>query len=554
VPKDDIQERWQLPLVVLIAGTFMSILDISIINVALPVIQNEFGVTAQDSQWVVTGYSLAEGVVVPVSAWLGYRFGLTRVYNLALLGFAGGSALCGLAWTLNTLIAFRIVQGVLGGILPAITMAILLRIVPRDRLGAALGMYGLGAVVAPAIGPALGGYLVEYVNWRLIFFINVPIGILGMVAAILVLPGFAGRTGRRFDLLGFLTVAGGLFSLLLALSKGEDWGWDSYRILGLITFSVLSLALFVVIELEVGDPLLDLRVFRFGAYAYSLVLIALVMMALLSIVFLVPQFLQVGQGLGALDAGLVLLPPALVMAVLMPIAGRAYDRIGPRWPGTIGMAIAAVASYLMATITLDSSRWQIMWLVALLYGGLGISMMPIFSEGLAVIPTTYTNVASALNNVVQRTAGAFGVAVVTAILTTQQAQLLAGRNALLPANTPTPSPGSNAPPWTSLYATYHETDLRSFTGAINTLFLLIAALFVVSALMSLVMRSGPAAPVGVVSPQLATTPAAPASTGLVQDGVVEHLVSLGATPVNGSPARQAEELVDVGWDARQRDT
>lgn len=557
-----VQERWQLPLVVLIAGMFMSILDISIINVALPVIQNEFGVAAQDSQWVVTGYSLAEGVVVPVSAWLGYRWGLTRVYNLALLGFAGGSALCGLAWSLDTLTVFRIVQGLLGGILPAITMTILLRIVPRDRLGAALGMYGLGAVVAPAVGPALGGYLVEYVNWRLIFFINVPIGILGTVAAILVLPGFPGLPGRRFDLLGFLTVAGGLFALLLALSKGEDWGWTSYRILILITVSVLSLALFVVIELEIDEPLLDLRVFRFPAFAHSLALIALLMVALFSIVFLIPQFLQVGKGLGALDTGLVLLPPALVMGALMPLAGRVYDHIGPRWPSIIGLMIAAVGSYLVASVTLDTTNGQITWMLVLLYGGLGISMMPIFSSGLAVIPTAYTNVASATNNVVQRTAGAFGVAVVTAILTLQQAQLLAGRAALLPANTPVPTLGPAAPPLADLYAVYHDTDLRAFTAAINNLFLLFAALFAVSALVALSLRSGPAAPVESAPPQQA---AMPATSGLVRDGAVrdgratygafEHrLVSPGVSLGNGGPVRHVDRLTDIGEDARQRDT
>jgi EmrB/QacA subfamily drug resistance transporter len=518
-----VRERWQLPLVVLVAGMFMSILDISIINVALPTIQNEFGAAAQDSQWIVTGYSLAEGVVVPVSAWLGYRFGLTRIYNLALLGFAGGSALCGLAWSLQTLIIFRILQGLLGGILPAITMAILLQIVPRDRLGAALGMYGVGAVLAPAIGPALGGYLVEYVDWRLIFFINVPIGILGTVAAILVLPGFPGRVGQRFDLLGFLTVAGGLFALLLALSKGEDWGWSSYRILGLFTYSALSLALFVVIELEVDEPLLDLRVFRFGAYTHSMVLVALLMVPLFSIVFLVPQFLQLGQGLGALDAGLVLLPPAVVMGILMPISGLVYDRIGPRWPATVGLTIAAAGSYLVAGITHDSSRSQITWWLMLLYSGLGISMMPIFSAGLAVIPATYTNIASALNNVVQRTAGAFGIAVITAILTLQQVQLLAGRIALVPPNTPTPHLGPpGTPDWLGVYATYHETDLRAFAGTIGNLFLLIAALFMVGAVVSLFMRSGPAAPADAAPPAL---PAAPA-TSVIKDGAVKDGVEL----------------------------
>ncbi len=499
---DDDQAGWRLPLVVLIAGMFMSILDLSIVNVALPTIQNEFGAATSDAQWVVTGYSLAEGVVVPVSAWLGDRFGVSRVYNLALLGFAGGSALCGLAWSLNSLVIFRVVQGILGGILPVVTMAILLRIVPKDRLGTAFGMYGLGAVVAPAIGPALGGYLVEYVNWRLIFFINVPIGILGAIAAALALPAFPGLTKRRFDVLGFVTVAGGLFTLLLALSKGEDWRWDSYRILGLITFSVLSLALFVVIELEVDDPLLDLRVFRYGAFTHSLLLISSLSVVLFAVVFYVPQFLQRGQGLGAFDTGLILLPPALVMGVLMPVSGQIYDRIGPRWPAAIGLTIAAVGNYLLHTINPDTSREHIMLLLMLQYAGLGIGMMPIFSSGLAVIPTAHANAASAFNNVVQRTSGAFGVAVCTAILTTRQAQLMAGRAALTPANTPLPNLGPAAPPGAELYATYHQADLRAFVGAIDNLFLIFAALCALTALGALLMRSGraPAAAIGPVPP------------------------------------------------------
>jgi EmrB/QacA subfamily drug resistance transporter len=499
---------WGLPLAVLIVGMFMSILDISIVTTALPTIQNEFGATTSDAQWVVTAYSLTEGVVVPATAWLGDRFGLSRVYNLALLGFAGGSALCGLSWSLESLVIFRIVQAFLGGILPAITMSILLQIVPRDRLGAALGVYGLGAVVAPAVGPALGGYLVEYSDWRLVFFLNVPIAILGTVAAILVLPTFPRRVGRRFDVLGFLTVASGLFALLLGLSNGEDWHWTSYRILILFTFSVLSLALFVVIELQVDDPLLDLRVFRYGAFTHTLLLISLLMVVLFNTAFYVPQFLQLGQGLGAFEAGLVLLPPALVMAVLMPIAGMVYDRIGPRAPTVIGLTLAAIGTYMLRTITLDTTREHIMWLLMLQYGGLGIGLMPLFSAGLAVIPPAYTNTASAFNNVVQRTSAALGVAVFTAIFTLQQAKLLAGHAALVPANTPIPKLGPpGTPDWTGLYAAYRSTELQAFVGAIDDLFLIMIGLCALGAMGALLLRSGAAkAPLaGVASPEQVAT-------------------------------------------------
>jgi EmrB/QacA subfamily drug resistance transporter len=503
------QAGWGLPLVVLIIGMFMSVLDTSIVNVAIPTIQNEFGGTTDDVQWVVTGYTLMLGVIVPITAWLGDRVGLKQLYNLALLAFAAGSALCGLAWDLNSLVIFRIFQAIPGGVLPVITLSILLRIVPRERLGAAMGLYGLGIVFAPGVGPVLGGYLVQYVNWRLIFYINVPIGLLGAVAAALVLQRFPKVVGRRFDVLGFLTVGGGLFALLLATSEGESWGWGSYRVLGLLTYGVLSLALFVVIELEVADPLLDIRIFRYWPFTNSLLLIAVLMIVMYGVLFYIPQFLQLAQGWGAFDAGLTLLPQALVMAVLMPIAGRIYDRIGPRWPAAVGLTIVAAGTYLLHTVTLDTSREHVMWLMMVLGTGLGLAFMPIFTGGVAVIPLTRSNAASALNNVVQRVSGALGLAILTAILTIQQAQQMAGRAALLPATTPTPHIGSpSVPDWVGAYALYQQTQLQVFVGAIDNLFLISTALAALGVLGALLLRSGPAPapPAGFGPPAQAAAP------------------------------------------------
>ena len=549
VSRQDSQAVWGLPLIVLIIGMFMSVLDTSIVNVAIPTIQTEFGGTTDDVQWVVTGYTLTLGVVVPITAWLGDRVGLKRLYNLALLAFAAGSALCGLAGSLNSLVIFRIIQAIPGGILPVITLSILLRIVPRQQLGAAMGLYGLGIVFAPGVGPVLGGYLVEYVNWRLIFYINVPIGILGAVAAALVLPRFPRVAGRRFDVLGFLTVGGGLFALLLATSEGETWGWSSYQILGLITYGVLSLALFVVIELEVSDPLLDIRIFRYWAYTNSLLLIAVLMIVMYGVLFYIPQFLQQAQGWGAFDAGLTLLPQALVMAVLMPVAGRIYDRIGPRWPAAIGLTIVTIGVYLLHTITIDTPREHVMWLMLVLGVGLGTAFMPILTGGVAVIPLTRSNAASALNNVVQRVSGALGLAMLTAILTTQQAQQLAGRAALLPATTPTPQIGGpTVPGWVDTYALYQQTQLQVFVGAIDDLFLISTGLSALGALVALLLRSGPApAPPAGLGP----APAAPATNREVT--VEGHLVPSATATDNGKPALQTDGPLDVGINTHPRD-
>jgi EmrB/QacA subfamily drug resistance transporter len=357
---------------VLIVGMFMSVLDISIINVAIPTMQRDFATTTDGIQWVENAYSLALGVVVPVSAWLAARFGPGRVYNLSLLGFAAGSALCGVAWDLNSMVAFRVLQALPGGVLPVVTLTILYKIVPKDRIGAAMGMYGLGIIVAPAVGPTLGGYLVEYVDWRLIFFINVPVGILGVVAAIFLLPKFGPTPVGRFDVLGFVTVATGLVCLLLALTEGQKWGWTSYTIMILLTVGVLGLALFVVIELEVDAPLLNVRVFQSWAFTNSLLLVSVLSIGLFAVLFYIPLLLQQARGLGAFETGLLLLPQALVMAVIMPAAGLLYDKIGPRWPAVIGLALVALGTYLLTDVNLESSTSHVIWVLVLRAVGMGL--------------------------------------------------------------------------------------------------------------------------------------------------------------------------------------
>ena len=490
---------WGLPLVVLVTGMFMSVLDISIVNVAIPTMAKDFGASTDEIQWVATAYSLALGVIVPVSAWCADRFGPTRVYSLSLLGFAAGSALCGLAWNLNSMIAFRVIQAVPGGVLPVVALTILYRIVPPQKIGAAMGMYGLGIIVAPAVGPTLGGYLVEYVDWRLIFFINVPVGVLGTVAALMVLPRSSGTPSGRFDVLGFLCIASGLSTLLLALTKGQDWGWTSYRVLILITVGVLSLALFVIVELEVDQPLLDVHVFRYWPFTNSLLLISVLSVGLFTVLFYVPLFLQQAQGLGAFEAGLLLLPQALVMAVCMPVAGRIYDRFGPRWPAVIGLSINAWGTYEMRVLTVDATNAHLVWLLCLRAVGMGIGMMPIMTGGIAAVPPALVSRASAFNNVVQRTSAALGLAILTAVVDRTQAQLAEGRAGLVTsmAGMPTLGPGPTGEHM-GMLAVYQQTQTQVFVEAMDKLFVITAVITVIGIALALLLRSGPApkAPAG----------------------------------------------------------
>ena len=479
---------------------FMSVLDTSIVNIAIPKMQTALSASSDDIEWVVTGYTLVLGVVVPLTGWLGLRLGLTRLYVVAMLGFTVGSALCGVAWSLGSMIAFRVVQAIPGGILPVVTMTLLYRIVPREKIGTAMGLYGLGVVVAPAIGPTLGGALVEYADWRLIFFINVPVGIGGVVLAMVFFPQIRPTSWPRLDLLGFVTIAYSLFALLLAFSKGEDWGWTGYRIMGLFVTSALSMALFVVIENEVDNPLINLKVFRSFAFCVSLILIGITITGLFSALYFLPQFLQQVQGLQELPSGLVLLPGALVLVVLMPIAGRLFDLIGPRYPAMVGLFFLAVGSYLMAHITVDTPRSDIeIWLMIRNFG-VGLAMMPIITAGTSALPQALTAAGSSVNNVMQRLASSIAIAGFGALNNIKGDQIGVDRGGMSGVNPYTTSrvlgPGAGVgqpldPDRTTLYnGLYRVLTSQITTQTYANGFFVVAILGLVGAALAILMRSG----------------------------------------------------------------
>ena len=498
--------NWLVPLLVLVVGMFMSVLDISIVNVAISTMQNDFGATTDQIQWVSTSYSLAEGVIVPASAWLGARLGLSRTYTFAMIGFALFSAFCGLAWDVNSMIAFRILQAIPGGIIPVVALSMLYKIVPKKSIGGAMGIYGLGIVFAPAIGPTFGGYLVEYVDWRLIFFINVPVGVLGVIGAVFLLPRFRPEPGRRFDLPGFLAIAVGAFSLLLALSEAPTWGWTSYPTLILLVVGVLSLALFVIVELEVDEPLLDVRVFKTWAFSNSLILIAIVSVGLFGVLFYIPLYLQQFQDMGAFDTGLLLLPQALVMAVIMPLAGQIYDRFGAKWPAAIGLAIVAYTTWDMATLTPDTPHGHLELILAVRAAGIGLAMMPIMTGGLSSLPARFTSNGSAFNTVVQRTSSAIGLAAMTALMTLQQAQGLADRTGMANSSTGTSassaassaasaasagsSAGSGSGAMMQQYQAFEQLQSQVFITSLNDLLIVTAILTAIGVPLALTLPGG----------------------------------------------------------------
>ncbi|WP_028962226.1 DHA2 family efflux MFS transporter permease subunit [Sulfobacillus thermosulfidooxidans] len=413
--------NWGPALFVLVIGGFMAILDTSIVNIAIPKLESVFSVNTQQVQWVVTIYLLTLGAVVPLAGWLGERFGYRRIYMTSLAVFTVGSALSGLSWSLGTLMVFRVLQATGGGLIMPITMAMLYRMVPRNRIGTAMGIWGLTAIVAPAIGPTLGGYLVEYVNWRLIFYINVPIGIIGLFLSLAFVPPFAPTSKIPLDTVGFVLAAGGLFGLLLGLSEGETWGWTSEPIVLILGASSLLLILFVLWELTTEHPLLDLRVFAHGSFAVANIITVIVTMGMFAGIFYVPLFLQTVVGYGALETGLMLMPSALATALTMGLSGRLYDKIGAKPLVIPGLLILAYTTYLLHNLSVNTPVSDVVLWLSLRGLGIGLTMMPAITAGMSRVPTALVGTGSAINNIVQRVAGSFGLAVLTAVLTHQEA-------------------------------------------------------------------------------------------------------------------------------------
>jgi EmrB/QacA subfamily drug resistance transporter len=473
---------WLLPLLVLIVGNFVSVMDVSIVNIAIPDMEKDFGVSTEDIQWVSTAYSLTLGVLVPASGWLGDRIGLRRIYLISLLMFAAMSVLCGFAWDLESMITFRVLQAIPGGVLPVVVLSMVYQLVPPQEMGTAMGVYGLGVVFAPAAGPTVGGWLVEHLDWRWIFFVNVPICLVGAVATVFLLVEFPIPPRKRFDLLGFFTIATSLFTFLLALTKAPDWGWDSYAVLILIVAGVLLLALFVVIELEVEQPLLEVRLFLIWPFTNSLILLVTLFVGLFAVLFYIPLFLQSGQEVQPLDAGLILMPEALVMAALSPLSGVLFDKIGPRWPATIGLLLAALGSYLMAGITPDTPHSQVIWWTCVRGAGNGLAMMAIFAAGLAVLPPNLVSNGGAINNVAQRVASALGLALIVALETSTRAQLLHDRSAMIPPET---LPVSDQ---VAMYGIYQQLRLEALTDAYGNVFLATAIATALGALSGFWLR------------------------------------------------------------------
>jgi EmrB/QacA subfamily drug resistance transporter len=411
--------QW-LALMTIVLGAFMAVLDSSLVNVALPKIQAVLGSTTDTIEWVLTGYMLASAVVIPMSGFLGDKFGYKTMFTVALSGFTISSLLCGIAWSDMSLIFFRIVQGLSGGFIMPLSMALIYSIFPLEKIGLALGIWGIAAMAAPAIGPTLSGYIVEYVSWRFLFLVNLPVGIVAVTLGTLLLKETPKREGLKFDLMGSVLSIVFFSSLLLALSKGETEGWTSFYIISLFYVAFSSFLLLLWVETGKEQPILDFRFFKNPIFSLSTLCSSLVMMGMYGGVFLTPIYLQNIQNLSPIQTGLVMMPQSIAMALMMPISGKLFDKFGVVPLALVGLSLLGVTTYKLHMLTADTPNNWLDFILTVRGIGIGLSMMPLTTAGMNAVPRHLVGRASSVSNVTRQVMGSFAIAILTAIMTNRE--------------------------------------------------------------------------------------------------------------------------------------
>ncbi|MCO7127249.1 DHA2 family efflux MFS transporter permease subunit [Sporolactobacillus shoreicorticis] len=403
------------PLLAIIVGMFMVILDGTAMNVALPGLVKDFDSKISVVQWAVTGYALAQAAVIPLAGWLSDRFGAKRVFLFSVLMFTIGSGLCALASGIHELVTFRIIQGLGGGMVAPIAMAFVYRLSPREKVGSVMGMIGIPMLLAPALGPVLSGWLVEYASWHWIFLINLPVGIIALLVGLRTLPNLARQSVPALDVLGMILAPLAFAALVYGVSEGGT-SWTSAQTLTSLIVGGILLILFVGVELRRRQPLLELRVFLSSDFSRGIIVQWVTQIALFGTMFLIPLFLQQGKGFSPFESGLSILPQAAAAAVFMPIGGRLFDRLGARPVVATGLIFVTSAAYFLSGISASDGSRALILPLALLGAGMGLSMMPLNTHIIQAAPEQIVSRVTSLTNAFQQVMMSFAVAGLSTIL------------------------------------------------------------------------------------------------------------------------------------------
>ncbi len=441
----NLEYKWKV-LISIVFGIFMIILDSTVVNVAFRTLREEFGAALNESQWIISIYVLALGITTPLSGFFADRFGIKRVYIAGLSIFTLGSLLCGLSPSLGFLIAARALQGFGGGLAQPLGPALLYSTFPPKEQGTALGYFGVVLIAAPALGPILGGALIDAGLWHWIFLINVPIGIVGVTLASFLLRSHTNTRIPRLDLPGLLTAVLGFGAILYAATIAAEQGWMASDVQFWLITGGIALLAFAIIELFLArEPLLDLRLFRNSVFLNASLVGYVTVLALFGAEFLMPLYLQMLRGLTALETGLVLLALASTAAIAAPIAGRLYDKVGPRPLVVTGFSILLVNTWQLSQIEADTSIAWIAFLLMLRGLALGMTAQTTFATALSSVPRPQLARGSSLLNgtrfVVQSLAVAILATVLSSSLSPEVKSMQQAHESYAAAQPPSEQPG-----------------------------------------------------------------------------------------------------------------
>ncbi|MEK7014543.1 DHA2 family efflux MFS transporter permease subunit [Bacillus sp. FSL R9-9410] len=421
---------------VLILGMFVSILNQTIINVALPPLMNEFNVSTSTAQWLITGFMLVNGILVPISAFLVSRFTYRKLFIAAMLFFTVGSIICAISGNFTMMMTGRVIQAVGAGILMPVGMNIFMTLFPPHKRGAAMGLLGVAMILAPAIGPTVTGWVIENYSWNLMFY---GMFVIGLIITFLSLKFFTLAqpvSKTKLDVFGVISSSIGLGSLLYGFSEAGNNGWTSAEVVITLIIGVIGLAVFIWRELTTDNKMLDLQVFKYPTFTFTLVINAIVTMALFGGMLLLPVYLQNIRGFTPMESGLLLLPGSLIMGIMGPVAGKLFDKYGIRPLAIVGLAITTFATYKFTTLSMDTPYSVIMTDYIIRSIGMSFIMMPIMTAGMNALPMKLISHGTATQNTSRQVAGSIGTAILITLMTQQTTAHVADYGNMLTTSNP----------------------------------------------------------------------------------------------------------------------
>ena len=406
----------------IVAGMFMTLLDTTIVDIALPHMMSTFEVEPDDIQWVITSYMIASAVAMPTVGWLGGKLGHRNTYLLGIALFTAMSAVCGLAPSLDAMIVGRVLQGIGEGIAVPMTMTLLFELFPPDKRGLAMGMFALGATFGPSLGPTLGGYITEHLSWRWIFYVNLLPGVVVVYLLSLLLENVKEEEVKPLDLFGLTLLGVSLSTLITALSKGNSWGWENVKTVSLLYISFITAALFIWWELKTENPLVELRLFRFRFFRYPVISLSIFGMGVYASYFLLPLYLEKLRGFPTITAGEILFWPAFTTGIVSLIAGFLMDRkvLSKRSSIVFGTLIFTAGTYLQTRLDLDMSKLQVVLYLLPWGAGMGFFFPALSQISLGNFKGELLRHASGIQNLLRLIGGSVGTALSTYILISSQ--------------------------------------------------------------------------------------------------------------------------------------